>query len=190
MFEYLGIMIGVILGLSLTYLVTGLSRLIHLRRTAKLYWVHIVWTFNIVIYVLTLWWSMFWWNNLREWTIWEFFFIVAYCTMTFVVASMLYPPKIADNTDFERYFFDNRGWFFGTVIACTLLDIPETLAKGMVHLRAVPAQYALFISVILAIEIIGLISDNRRVHAILCLSWLAAISCYITFSAVETITIQ
>jgi hypothetical protein len=58
MFEYLGVLIAVILGLSLTHLLRGLSRLIHMRRTVKPYWVQIVWTVNILIYVLAVWWGM------------------------------------------------------------------------------------------------------------------------------------
>ena len=49
MFEYLGVLIAVILGLSLTHLLRGLSKLIHLRRTCRVYWVQVVWTINILI---------------------------------------------------------------------------------------------------------------------------------------------
>jgi hypothetical protein len=79
MFEYLGVLIAVILGLSLTHLLRGLSKLIHMRRTIKPYWVQIVWTVNILIYVLAVWWGMFWWNKLQAWSIEEFFAIAAYC---------------------------------------------------------------------------------------------------------------
>jgi hypothetical protein len=79
MFEYLGVLIAVILGLSLTHLLRGLSKLIHMRRTVKPYWVQIVWTVNILIYVLAVWWGMFWWNKLQAWSIEEFFAIAALC---------------------------------------------------------------------------------------------------------------
>ena len=116
MFEYLGILIAVILGLALTHLVRGLSKLIHIRRTGKLWWPHILWTINIVLFVLGMWWGMFWWNNLKEWTIQRFFFIVIYSTVLFLLASMLYPPDCPEDFDCERYFLDNKAWFFGIQI--------------------------------------------------------------------------
>jgi uncharacterized membrane protein len=69
MFEYLGVLIAVILGLSLTHLLRGLVKLIHMRRTIKPYWVQVVWTVNILLYVLAVWWGMFWWNRLESWSI-------------------------------------------------------------------------------------------------------------------------
>jgi len=105
MFEYLGVLIAVILGLSLTHLLRGLSRLIHMRRTVKPYWVQIVWTVNILIYVLAVWWGMFWWNRLQAWSIEEFFAIAAYCVVLFMLSSMLYPPECPVDLchpDFDR----------------------------------------------------------------------------------------
>lgn len=187
MFEYLGVLIGVILGLSLTHLLRGLSKLIHMRRTIKPYWVQIVWTINILIMVLVIWWGMFWWTKLQNWSIEEFFFIAAYCTVLFMLSSMLYPPEFPSDLDFEEYFFANKSWFFGIQIAAFLLDIPETIAKGLTHLRDVPVQYTIYIPFILIINLVALRSDNRRVHGVLCMAWLAATLSYVMFTSLDKI---
>jgi hypothetical protein len=132
-FEFLGVLISVILGLALTHLLRGLAKVIHMRRTAKPYWVHIVWTFNTLLYVLALWWGMSSWNALRSWTIEWYLFIAGYVSVMFMLASMLYPPDFADDLDCEGFFFANKGWFFGLLVVALLLDIPETLAKGVAH---------------------------------------------------------
>jgi hypothetical protein len=190
MFDYLGILVAVILGLSLTHLLRGLSKLIQQRRTVKPYWVHVVWTINILIYVLGIWWGMFWWTRLQVWTIEEFFYIALYCIVLFMLASMLYPPESSHDLNCEEYFFANKSWFFGIQLAAWLLDIPETLAKAGAHLRDVPRQYEYFVPTMLLICVVGLGSTNRRVHGVLCLAWLAAIIAYLTFTSLEKIVVQ
>jgi hypothetical protein len=185
MFEYLGVLISVILGLALTHLLRGLAKLIHMRRTVRPYWVHIVWTINILIYVLAIWWGMFWWNRLEVWTIERFFFIAAYSSVLFMLASMLYPPEFSADLNCEAHFFANKNWFFGIQLVAFLIDIPETLAKGVSHLRDVPRQYMAYIPVILIICVIGLWTTNRRVHGALCIAWLLATMSYVTLTSIE-----
>ncbi len=129
-------LIAVILGLSLTHLLRGLSKLIHMRRTIKPYWVQIVWTVNILVYVLAVWWGMFWWNKLESWSIEEFFAIAAYCSVLFMLSSMLYPPEFPNDLDFKDYFFTNKSWFFGILILATLLDVPETATQNLINPEA------------------------------------------------------
>ena len=181
MFDYFGILISVILGLALTHALRGLSRLIQMRHIVRPYWVDIVWTFNVVVFVLAIWWGMYWWRSLHEWTTGWFYFIAAYAIVIFDGASMLYPAEYPDGLDFEQYFFSNRRWFFGLQTAVCLMDIPETLEKGAAHLRAVPEQYSLLTAVLLAISLAGIFTSKPRVHAVLCLTWTFATLGYSVF---------
>ena len=187
MFDYLGVLISVILGLALTHLLTGWTRLIELRRQVRIYWVQVVWSICIVVYVLTLWWGMFWWKHLTDWPIEWFFFLAAYTIALYVLASLLFPSKVQEGVDFEVYFFENRRWFFGLFLLCLLLDIPETLAKGVDHLRDVPVLYRIFMPAWLAIAITGLITQNRRVHAVLAPAYLITLLGYVVLSSMERI---
>ena len=130
---------------------------------------------------------MFWWNSLKVWSIQEFFFISSYCTVIFLLASLLYPPKLPEHLSCERHFFDNKSWFFGIQILAFLLDIPETVAKSTAHLRDVPREYAFYIPVILGICVIGLATDNRRVQAALPVAWLVATLSYLTLTSLDKI---
>jgi hypothetical protein len=133
---------------------------------------------------------MFWWNKLQVWSIEEFFAIAAYCAVLFMLSSMLYPPECPVDLNFEEYFFSNKSWFFGIQILAFLLDVPETLAKGVTHLRDVPVQYAVYIPTIIVICAIGLISKNRRVHGALCIAWLLATVSYVTLSSIDRIALH
>ena len=167
MFDYFGVLISVIMGLALIHLLRGAVRLIQMRHEVRPYWVHIVWTINCAIFVLAIWWGMYWWRELQDWTVGWFYFIAAYSIALFLWAAMLYPPEYSSGFDFEEYFFYNRPWFFGIQTVVFLMDIPETLEKAALHLRPVPAQYVILAPTMIAISLTGLLTKNRRVHAVL-----------------------
>jgi hypothetical protein len=180
-FDYFAVLISVILGLALIHLLRGLAKLIQMRKDITHYWVHIVWTFNVIIYVLGIWWGMFWWRGLQELTVQWFFFLIVYAILQFMWAAMLYPPEFSRGMDFQNYFLSNKYWFFGIQLAVILIDIPETLVKGARHLRAVPKEYPIFISVLLAISVVALLSSKRRVQGVLGITWLLVILSYLFF---------
>jgi hypothetical protein len=180
-FDYFAVLISVILGLALIHPLRGLAKLIQMRREITHSWVHIVWTFNVIIYVLGIWAGMFWWRGLQELTIEWFFFLIGYAILQFMWAAMLYPPEFSRGMDFQNYFLSNRYWFFGIQLAVVLTDIPETLVKGAKHLRAVPKEYPLLISALLAISVVALLSSKRQVQGLLGITWLLVILGYLFF---------
>jgi hypothetical protein len=183
MFDYFGVLISIIFGLALTHLLRGLGRIIQMRHETRPYWVHIVWTINVVIYVLSIWWSMYWWKGLGDWTFEWFFFITGFAIAIFVWAYVLFPAEFAPGVDFRAYFFANRRWFFGLQVVVVLTDVPETLEKAVMHLRPVPVQYGYLIGGLLLVSIVGLITDKRRIHAALCIVWLLMVLSYLFLSA-------
>ena len=171
------------MGLAVTYLLVGVSEIIHMRHTVRIYWVHIVWTVNVLVYVLAVWWGMFWWNRLQTWSIEEFLFITIYSIVIFMLAAMLYPREVPEGLDFEAYFFTNKRWFFGIYLTATLLDVVETVSKGVIGLRPVPTEYVIYIPVVLAICATALITKRRRLHEVLCVAWLVCSLSYLAFTS-------
>ena len=188
MFDYFGVLISIIFGLALTHLLRGVGRLIQLRRETRPYWVQMVWVLNCVIFVLAIWWSMFWWKGLQDWSAEWFFFLAAFAVAIFMWTYVLFPAEFAPGVDLEGYFYANRHWFFGIQIVVFLMDIPETLQKSLLHLRPMPAPYPYVISSYLLMSGIGLITAKRRVHNVLCVGWLVLTLGYEFFSSLERIS--
>ncbi|MGH3428157.1 MAG: hypothetical protein ACRDQZ_11430 [Mycobacteriales bacterium] len=172
MFDYFAVLISVILGLALIHPLRGLAKLIQMRHDVRPYWVHVVWTFNVIIFVLAIWWGMFWWRGLQELSSEWFFFLIAYAILLFMWAALLYPPEFSRGMDCESHFFSHQRWFFGIQVVVVLMDIPETLVKGAAHLRAVPKEYPVLIAVLLGISVAALISTKRRVQGFLSIALL------------------
>jgi len=187
MFDYFGVLISIICGLALTHLLRGLGRLIQLRHETRLYWVHILWTVNVVVFVLGLWWGMYWWKGLEDWSSPWFFFIAVYAIAIFMWAYLLFPAEFPAGVDFNAYFFANRRWFFGIQTVVVLMDIPETVQKAVMHLRPVPSLYGYTTAGLLLVTIVGLITDKRRVHGGLCIAWLLIALIYLFLSSTARI---
>ena len=178
-FEYLSVLVSVILGLGITHLLAGASKMVHHRDTMRLYLPHIVWTVNLLLLILAIWWGMFWWSTLHDWFFFQFLFIVTYAICLFLSAGMLYPWSIPDDFDFERHFMYNRRWFFGFVMAGWIIDIPETLLKGDIGLREVPVLYFVFAGWNIASCLLGILFEQRRVQTVLSLQWFVVVAAYL-----------
>jgi len=186
-FDYFGVLISIIFGLALTHMLRGVGRIIELRRETRPYWVHLVWALNCVVFVLAIWWGMYWWKGLEEWTAEWFFFIAGYAVAIFMWAYVLFPGELSSGVQFEAYFYDNRRWFFGIGLVVFLMDIPETMRKSWLHLRPMPPVYPYVITGFLVMSAIGWITANRRVHSVLCVAWLLLTLSYLFFSSLERI---
>jgi hypothetical protein len=57
LFEFLMILLSVIIGLALTELLTGVASLLRVRETVRFYWVHVVLQFGIFFALLQQWWE-------------------------------------------------------------------------------------------------------------------------------------
>jgi CDP-diglyceride synthetase len=186
-FEYIGVLISVIMGLAITHLAVGASKLLQNRRTAHPYLPHAIWTLNTLVHTLMVWWGMFWWSGLEQWSAYQYLGITLYAVTLFLMSAMLYPYDMERDIDVETYFNDNRVWFFGLMLLAWLLDVAETFGKQAVGLRDVPPRYLVLVGAMVTLSSIGLVSANRQVHRALPIAWLLLISAFISLRDVRLI---
>ena len=183
-FEYIGVLVSVIMGLGITHLAAGMSKLIQHRDEVRFYLPHALWTVNILIYILMIWWGMFWWSANTDWYAYEYLFITLYSVVLFLLASMLYPWDMDRNIDVRSYFFRNRTWFFGILFVAWLIDIPETFLKAAANLREAPDCYFVFVGVHLLTAATGMATRNHVVHILLPIFFLVFTVSYVFLSSI------
>ena len=174
LFEYLGVLISVVVGLGVVQIFTGLATLIQERDEHRIDWIHLVWTLGITTYLLSFWWYIFTWSALATWTYSLFVFFVTYALVLYLMSGLLFPHRPTGSVDFAALFMRNRAWFFGLSIAATLLDIVEVMMKAEAGLRPIPSGWWPFTISILVLSAIGMRSDNRRFHGFFALYYLFA----------------
>ena len=186
-FEYIGVLISVIMGLGITHLATGATKLIQNRDQVKPYLPHALWTINILVFILLIWWGMYWWSSHDNWYAYEYLFITVYSVVLFFLAAMLYPWDMEKDIDVQAYFFRNRVWFFGAMFVAWCIDIPETLIKAAADLRPLPQEYFLFIGLHLGIATAGLVTRSQTIHLLLPICWFALTVYYVLMSTLGQI---
>ena len=130
MFEYVAVLTSIIIGLSIAHLLQGVARLIQHPGRAKIYWVHLLWVFNMFFTAVYWWWFEFQFSVVETWTLQLYLFVIFYAVMTYVLCALLFPSDLGDYTGFEDYFLSRRRWFFGCMAASGLVDlaIPDSRA--------------------------------------------------------------
>ncbi len=54
-FEYLSVLISIILALGMTRVLTGVGEMLQARMHRRIYWVHVIWIANLFIYLVMAW---------------------------------------------------------------------------------------------------------------------------------------
>ena len=186
-FEYLGVIVSVIMGLGVTHILAGVSKMIHHRKTLRSYWVHGLWSLNILIYVVTIWWGMFWWSGAQDWFYFQFLLLILYAIVLFFSASLLFPWDLPDDLDFEEHFYDTRPWFFSVVTLAWCLAIPETYLKSDDRLRDLPEAYLVFVLTHLVLGLIGALWANKTYHKFYAVFWPILTIGYMSFTTLAQI---
>ena len=187
-FEYIGVLVSVIMGLGITHLATGATKLIQNRDRVTFYLPHALWTVNILVQILLIWWGMFWWSNHTDWYAYQYLFITAYAIVLYFLASMLYPWDMEKDINVREYFLQNKAWFYGAFFVAWTIDIPETLVKATVDVRPVPPEYFVFIAFNLGLAIVGAATRTFVVQLLLPVTWFCTTIYYVTMTLLGQIS--
>ncbi len=95
-FEHIKVVIGIILGLGLTHLIMGSVRFIQHPGRKKLYSVHLLWVFYIFLLLIHFWWWEFNLKSLVQWHFRDYFFVICYTLIFFMICALLYPEDLRD----------------------------------------------------------------------------------------------
>lgn len=140
-FTHVRVIIGIILGLSVSRLLTGIARIIQHPQRKNIYAVHLGWVLFTLLTVVHFWWFEFYLHQLVLWKFEAYLFVIFFASMHFLACAMLFPDSMAGYKGYEDYFMSRRGWFFGIVIAVFIFDFLDTAMKGADHFRSLGPEY-------------------------------------------------
>lgn len=113
-FEYIMVVVAIIIGLGITQLLSGVASLIQHRDTVRIYWVHLVWVFAVFLFQVELWWG--WWGlrHIAEWQYIQYFRLFLTPIVLYVLSVLAVPRVTGDRQiDLHDYYYNNNRWFFG-----------------------------------------------------------------------------
>jgi hypothetical protein len=118
-FEYVTVLISIILGLGITQILTGIADLIHQSNRVKVYWPHVLWVFIVLVLHVQEWWVTFELKDFQPWRLPTFLFVMLYPIILFVLARLLFPFGIQEGrVDLKVFYYDNyrKIFLFGSTL--------------------------------------------------------------------------
>lgn len=136
-FEYLSVLISIILALGLSEVLVCWARLLRHRKAVQFYWVHALWSALGLLLMVQFWWGFWQFQVVDDWTFTGLLLVVLQ-TITLVVAVLLLTPskEEAPPPSLRDYYFAHcRPVFALAATLIVLLIFVDTLVghQPLVH---------------------------------------------------------
>jgi hypothetical protein len=119
LFEFLMVLVSIIVGLGIAEILTGVARLLRARAEVRYYWVHGVLTVVIFVSMLQQWWEIW---GLRDTPSWSFLALLQMLVAPiclFLIAHLMLPDQLR-GAELEGYYHGPMRpvWVLGIVAIC------------------------------------------------------------------------
>jgi len=130
-FGYLAVILSIILGLSVTQLLQGLSNVINARDRVRIYWPAIAWALLLLVIDIQAWWSMFGYRERHTWTFLQFAILLLETILLYLLAALALPNVFsAEIVDLRVNYFRHARWFFGSFLAVLLVSLVKNVVMS------------------------------------------------------------
>lgn len=158
------VLIGMVTGLGLARLLTGLSGFVQHPGRTKIYPPHIAWTLFMLIYIIHFWWFEFGLSIIGRWEFDNYAFIIGYAALLFFITTLLFPDRMDEYKGFSDYFTSRRKWFYGLLSAVFVVDMLDSLVKGQAHFAELGPFYPVRQTGLALLCVAAIFTKNSRFH--------------------------
>ena len=117
---------------------------------------HLLWVAAIFLRAIFWWWFEFELSKTANWTFTLYLFVLGYAVLIYLWCALLFPRDLAGYDGFKDYFYSRRGWFFGLLLAGQLVDVADSLLKGVTHFRSLGPSYLIGIGTLSVLLLIAM----------------------------------
>jgi hypothetical protein len=125
-FNYIAVAFSIIIGLGLSYLLDGISKVIQHNQRIQLYWIHSLWVIIVILLHLQFWFAFWEYHKLEVWSYSTFITTLLAPMALFIVADLLFPDITVETEtklNLKSHFFSNKIWIFSVLAIYSLLVI-------------------------------------------------------------------
>jgi hypothetical protein len=185
-FEYVMVLISIIVGLAITHVLNALAAAVHRLRghgdPLRLEAVYLLWIGFVTTWLVSFWWWEFKFQEVTvDWSFGLYLFLITYAVSLFLVAAVLVPHRMDRVSDSYAYFMEGRKWFFGGLVGLVVLDTLDSFLKGAEWgMRPILLAQSV---INLGAAVVGMASERRGVQ-LACASVAFALQMVYMFQAV------
>lgn len=129
-FEFISILMSIVIGLGVTNLLAGAARAFYRRRQTPMDEVNIVVTTATLLLLVLQWWVTFKWNTETHWSFDRFLALIVWTISMYLMTVFLYPPDLSEQEEHEAGFERNRSGYYSSFILMCVLDIVQAGMHG------------------------------------------------------------
>ncbi len=165
-FEFVSVLLSIVVGLGLTHLLTGVGNALEHRRDVRFYWVQGLWVVNVGLIFVSFWWAtVFSHADRATWYFPNFVVLLVYAVLGYLCAVLIVPSDLERSRDLEAHFFEVRPWFFAIASFIPPLELADTLLHGGIdRVIGLGPLYSVVLLVSEICCIAGARTANRRFH--------------------------
>ena len=131
-FEYVIVLISIILGLGITTILTGVAELIKQTKITHLYAPYIIWIALVFIVHIQEWWVSYELKTVQVWTLYKLLFILLPPINLYILAHLLFPRGLSSGFTSREFYLSHYPKLFIGTISLAILSIIHNL--GFSHL--------------------------------------------------------
>jgi len=129
-FTHARVIIGIVTGLSMTRLLTGVARIIQRPAGQTMLGVHLGWALFLLLQVTHFWWFEFGAAPAARWDYALYMFTIFYAALFFFTCVTLFPDPGGEWTSFAGYFEARRAWFYFLLVSLIATDVAFASIKA------------------------------------------------------------
>ncbi len=167
LFFHVRVIVGIVTGLSVTRLLTGLARFVQHPLRDQVYSVHLGWALYLILAVIHFWWFEFGLSRIQVWTFEVYFFVIFYAALIFFTCAIVFPDRMDEYSGFRQYFHSRQHWFYGLLAGLFAIDLVDTAVKGAEHFHSFGIYYPVRQAVLCGLAVAAMFVKNERFHQIL-----------------------
>lgn len=173
-FEYVAVLTSIVIGLSITHLLSGLAGIVQHPSRHRVYWTHLAWVAYMFFTVIWWWWWQIALSEIAVWTLGLYLYVITFAVVLYFICALLFPSDLEGYDGYEDYFLSRRKWFFGLLALAYIVDVGDTLLKGMDYFRSLGVEYPLIAFSIIVLCAVASFTRYKLFHATFAVAALAS----------------
>ncbi|MGA9422421.1 MAG: hypothetical protein WBW61_08650 [Rhodanobacteraceae bacterium] len=176
-FEYISVLLSIIIGLGITQLLSGIARLVRDGRALAPAWWIMVMVATLMLAHFQVWWVSFQWRHVAPWTFFSYVAFMVLPMLIFLLAYLVLPADLRlDGGELAREFLDRRKPFYAIM---ALVPLASFFQEWMLTGRLTFGIDVDIRMLWLVLAVPGFLSRRVSIQAMLAVTYLAVFVVYV-----------
>jgi hypothetical protein len=160
-FEFVIVLISIILGLGITTILTGVAQFIKYPPSGKFYLPYGIWIVLVFVLHIHEWWESYSLKTLNEWKLPLFLFIILYPIALYILAHLLFPADMRKGLLTKAFYMNNYPRIF---LCAVVMDVLGIIHNLFVTGLPVEDQIIQFIVLVMLLTMVLTKNKNNLAH--------------------------